>query len=150
MSEDRREIIRASGQNPKKSTDFYRPMDAADKRFSHLRELFRRDPARQWTLAEMAREVNLSVSHLNRIFKAETGFAPLRFLREMRLKIAAELLQNSFLSVKEIRCRAGLWDKSAFIRDFKKKFGITPTEYRNQTSENPPAEFDNLAEGKSA
>ena len=108
------------------------------------------DLARRWTLAAMAREINVSVSHLNRLFRAETGLAPLRFLREARLRRAADLLRNSFLSVKEIRCRAGLWDKSAFIRDFKKNFGLTPTEYRNQTGENPPSEFDNLAEGKGA
>jgi AraC-like DNA-binding protein len=124
--------------------------NGADKRIAHLRKLLLADLARQWTADAMAREINVSVSHLGRLFRAETGLAPLQFLREARLALAADLLRNSFLSVKEIRCRAGLWDKSAFIRDFKKKFGVTPTEYRNQTSENPPAEFDNLAEGKSA
>lgn len=80
----------------------------------------------------MARRVNLSISHLTRLFKTETGLAPLGYLREMRLERAAELLESSFLTVKEIRAVCGLGDKSRFIKDFKKHFGTTPTGYRKR------------------
>ena len=79
----------------------------------------------------MAQRVNLSVSHLCRLFKAETGLPPMLYLREMRLEKAAHLLGNSFLTVKEIRVQTGLRDKSLFVKDFKKKYGAPPTAFRN-------------------
>lgn len=102
-----------------------------DRRVLYLRNLFWRDPAYRWTAREMAERVNLSPSHLCRIFKAETGLPPTIYLREMRLEKAARLLENSFFSVKEIRARTGLTDKSLFVKDFKKKYDVPPTVYRN-------------------
>jgi predicted transposase len=44
---------------------------------------------------------------------------------------AAILLTTTFLSVKEIVRRVGLTDESHFVRDFKRLYGMTPSEYRN-------------------
>jgi predicted transposase len=44
---------------------------------------------------------------------------------------AATLLTTTFLSVKEIVRRIGLTDESHFVRDFKRLYGMTPSEYRN-------------------
>jgi AraC-like DNA-binding protein len=44
---------------------------------------------------------------------------------------AATLLTTTFLSVKEIVRRIGLTDESHFVRDFKRIYGMTPSEYRN-------------------
>ena len=44
---------------------------------------------------------------------------------------AKELLETSFLSVKEIAHRVGLNDESHFVRDFKMIYGLTPISYRN-------------------
>ena len=44
---------------------------------------------------------------------------------------AATLLTTTFLSVKEIVRRVGLTDESHFVRDFKRLYGMTPSEYRN-------------------
>ena len=46
------------------------------------------------------------------------------------MKEAAVLLSTTFLSVKEIMARVGFSDESHFVRDFKKIYGMTPTEYR--------------------
>ena len=42
------------------------------------------------------------------------------------------LLTTTFLSVKEIVRRVGLTDESHFVRDFKRFYGVTPSEYRNE------------------
>ena len=102
----------------------------SDRRISYLKKVFLSDLSFNWSLNEMTKRVNISISHLNRLFKAETGLSPLQFLREMRLDEAANLLKSSFLSVKEIRVSTGLRDKSTFIKDFKKKYGMTPSDYR--------------------
>ena len=102
----------------------------ADRRVSHLTKAFRADLSRAWSLPEMARRVNLSASHLNRIFRAATGRPPMQFLIDLRLEEAARLLEGSFLSVKEIRIAVGFGDKTMFIKAFKARYGVTPKEYR--------------------
>lgn len=105
-----------------------------DKRISYLKEIFHGDLSYPWTVAEMAQKVNVSVSHLNRLFKAGFNQSPMQFLQNLRLERAADLLESSFLSVKEIRCCAGFSDKSVFIKSFKKKYGMPPLDYRKQSS----------------
>lgn len=86
--------------------------------------------ARKLSLAELGRQVNLSPSHLSRIFKAETGQAPLQYLRQVRMERSGELLRTTFLTVREIRSLVGITDEGHFLRDFKKAHGMTPREYR--------------------
>ena len=47
---------------------------------------------------------------------------------------SADLLTGTFLSVKEITFEAGFRDESHFVRDFKRIYGMTPTEYRKSTT----------------
>lgn len=56
------------------------------------------------------------------------------YLNELRLEKARELLEDErcFLQIKEIGHQVGLVNDSHFTRDFKKKYGLTPTEYRKQ------------------
>lgn len=93
-------------------------------------ELMRGDLSRGLSLEALARAVNLSPSRLHNVFKSETGLSPARYLKKLRLERAKELLEESFFSVKEIRVRVGIGDESHFVRDFKKAYGLTPTEYR--------------------
>jgi transcriptional regulator GlxA family with amidase domain len=78
----------------------------------------------------MADSVNLSTSHLHYLFKIETGMSPARYLRTIRMELAKELLETTFLSVKEIMVQVGLNDASHFVRNFKKQYGLNPTAYR--------------------
>ncbi|MDQ3800667.1 MAG: helix-turn-helix transcriptional regulator [Acidobacteriota bacterium] len=80
----------------------------------------------------MARLVRISPSRLQHIFKEQTGWSINRYLRELRLKKAAALLTESFLSVKEIRCTVGITDTRHFASDFKRRYGMTPSSYRNE------------------
>ena len=91
-----------------------------------MREEFRQEPS----LSEMAQFVNLSQSRLRYLFKRETGIAPGHYLRAFRLERARELLETTFLSVKEIISTIGVNDQSHFIREFKKSYGLTPAQYR--------------------
>ena len=97
-----------------------------EKVVTRMREEFRRDPS----LSEMAQIVNLSASRLRYLFKKETGVAPGHFLKTFRLEQAKELLETTFLSVKEIIRSVGVSDQSHFIREFKKFYGLTPAQYR--------------------
>jgi hypothetical protein len=57
---------------------------------------------------------------------------PMRYLRVLRMERAKDLLESSFLSVKEIGFRVGLTDESHFVRDFKATYGLSPACYRTQ------------------
>ena len=87
---------------------------------------------------ELADAVNLSPSHLRRVFKAETGIPLNRYLKSLRLQKSKELIEHTFLNIKQIMFAVGVKDKSQFARDFKNFTGFTPTEYaaRFRSTEN--------------
>lgn len=70
--------------------------------------------------------VNLSPSRFHHLFKAETGKAPMTFINCRRMREAEGLLTTTFLSVKEVRYRAGFCDYGHFMHDFKREHGVTP------------------------
>ena len=78
----------------------------------------------------LSSSVNLSPPRLRQLFKEETGLPPMQYIKRLRMKRAAKLLQESFFSVKEIVFMSGSTDVSHFVRDFKKQYGATPSEFR--------------------
>lgn len=92
----------------------------------------RADVRGELSLSEFAQSVNLSVWRLCHIFKSDVGVPPMRYLRVLRMERAKDLLESSFLSVKEIAYRVGLNDESHFVRDFKSTYGSSPACYRTQ------------------
>jgi transcriptional regulator GlxA family with amidase domain len=79
---------------------------------------------------DMARAVNLSSSYLAHVFKAETDLSLMQYLKLLRMAKAKELMETTFLSVKQIMNRVGVRDKGHFSRDFKRTYGLTPTQYK--------------------
>lgn len=98
--------------------------------------MMREDVRGELCLTEFAQSVNLSVWRLCHIFKSDVGMPPMRFLRLLRMERAKDLLESSFLSVKEIAYRVGLNDESHFVRDFKSTYGSSPALYRSHFRRN--------------
>ncbi|KDN56701.1 hybrid sensor histidine kinase/response regulator transcription factor [Flavobacterium seoulense] len=67
--------------------------------------------------------------------KSLTGFSPVEFIRDVRIKRAAQLLANSQLLIKEIAYMTGFSDMKYFTKSFKNKYNLTPTEYRQKHKE---------------
>ena len=82
------------------------------------------------SVEDIAREVNLSASYLAHLFKAETGVSLLQYLKSFRMRKAKELIETTFLNVKQVMYRVGVKDKCHFARDFKKMYGLTPAQYK--------------------
>lgn len=101
------------------------------ERVKRVIELMHGDPSRTFTLGKMAESVNLSPPYFCYLFKSITGVPPAKYLKSLRMQQAATLLTTTFLSVKEIVRRVGLSDESHFVRDFKRYYGVTPSEFRN-------------------
>jgi transcriptional regulator GlxA family with amidase domain len=107
-----------------------------DKRVEKIIQMMREDVRGELSLAELAQSVNLSVWRLCHIFKTDVGMPPIRYLRVLRMERAKDLLESSFLSVKEIAYQVGLNDESHFVRDFKSTYGLSPAIYRSHFRNN--------------
>lgn len=83
-----------------------------------------------YSIGDLAAQLRLSPSHLQRLFKHETGLRMGDWLITFRLQKAAYLLANSYLSVKEVARAAGYEHVSSFIRAFERRYVLTPTRYR--------------------
>ncbi|MBZ0154671.1 MAG: DNA-binding response regulator [Alphaproteobacteria bacterium] len=82
-------------------------------------------------LSGLAREAHLSKYHFCRIFKQHVGVSPKRFIINLRIEKAKELLVKEEMNVSLAALEAGFNDLSNFIKEFKKYTGITPTAYRS-------------------
>lgn len=107
----------------------------------------RADVRGEMSLAEFAQSVNLSVWRLSHIFKSDVGMPPIRYLRLLRMERAKNLLESSFLSVKEIAFQVGLNDESHFVRDFKSTYGFSPALYRSHFKNKSATEEHNGTNG---
>lgn len=87
----------------------------------------------QIDLQELAGSLYINPDYLRHIFKQELGESPLNYLIRKRLDSACEMLSLSDLAVGKIACRVGLENAYYFSRIFRKRLGMTPTEYRKKT-----------------
>lgn len=79
---------------------------------------------------DLSRDLCMSRSYLYPKFQSITGQTPNHFIRSIRLKRAAQLLQTNTHNVSEIAWTIGINDIKYFNKYFKEEFGVTPTEYR--------------------
>lgn len=107
-----------------------------DHRIEKIVALIKADPAKEFRLDELSQCVNLSASRLSHLFKRDTGMSVISFVRTVRIKAAEELLENSYLSIKEIRARIGFDDESNFVRAFERVHDISPSRYRISSRNN--------------
>jgi transcriptional regulator GlxA family with amidase domain len=94
--------------------------------------LMRADLRREWKLATLAAQVNLSASHLAHLFKAALGVSIYQYLIGLRMERAGKLLVTTALRVGEVMECVGISDPGHFTQAFKKRYGLTPTEYRRR------------------
>ena len=87
-------------------------------------------------LSEVAEMVNMSESSFCRFFKQHTSKSFIDFLTDIRLGAASRALIDSSLSIAEIGYDCGFNNLSNFNRIFKKKKGVTPSEFRDNYSKN--------------
>jgi YesN/AraC family two-component response regulator len=99
---------------------------------AEARRLLVEDPERQHTTPSLAREVGLSERHLVRQFREVFGKTPRRYLTEVRMQRAADLLRTTRLGIEQIAQAAGYASIKTFDRIFKRVHGLTPSEFRSR------------------
>jgi AraC-like DNA-binding protein len=90
------------------------------------------EPAQQWRLDDLARDVNLDPAYLGRLFAEHVGLTPMSFLARVRAEHAATLLTRSTLSAAQVGAAVGWGDPTYFARRFRTLVGLTPSEYRRR------------------
>ena len=86
--------------------------------------------AEQLTLPEIGAALNVSSYHLARTFRAHTGYSLHGYRLELRLRLAADLVANGAVDLKEVATRAGFSSHSHLTRAFRKVFGVPPSAMR--------------------
>lgn len=86
------------------------------------------------TLDDLARIAYLSKYYYTRAFNKYVGMSPYEYLNAVRISKAMNLLIVTDLSVDEVGWKTGFQGSRNLIRQFKKNLGITPREYRKDTS----------------
>jgi AraC-like DNA-binding protein len=79
---------------------------------------------------EIARNVGVAYTHLLEVFRKYTGLTPYQYFLQMRILRAKELLQDPNLSIKQVAATMQFENQYYFARLFKKKTGMTPTEWK--------------------
>jgi AraC-like DNA-binding protein len=107
--------------------------------FSDLIDFLRHNLHRDIPVSEMADIMRLSRSHFTRLFRHEMGMSPRVYLEDLRLKTAMGILLEENSTVKETAGRCGIGDENYFCRLFKKRYGISPGNFKKkELSCDPP------------
>ncbi len=81
-------------------------------------------------LSRLAEQVYLSSNYLSNIFTKHTGCSLNKYIKEVRLEKARELLLSTNMKIADIGQRVGYDNTSYFIKKFQEKYGVTPEKYR--------------------
>lgn len=85
------------------------------------------------TIQQIAEELGFSYSTFRKLFKEFTGIAPTMYQQELQLQRAKELLSTTDESIKEIAYRLNFESPDYFYAKFKKKTGMSASDYRRLT-----------------
>lgn len=113
-----------------RSNDFYQN-ENIEKMYSYIRENFNK----KIKLEDVAKFLNISVVSFTSLIKQHTGKSFIDILNEMRLSLATRQLIETNTSIARICFNCGFNNVSNFNRIFKRKQGITPSEFRNNIPE---------------
>jgi AraC-like DNA-binding protein len=105
---------------------------ASDARISSAVVAIHSDPARNWTLAELARHVGMSRSSLADCFRTTVGTPPGEYVTAVRMQRARAMLHGRDASVAEVAASVGYASEAAFSRAFKRTTGVPPSRIRSQ------------------
>jgi AraC-like DNA-binding protein len=88
--------------------------------------------ARPLRVKDLARHAKMSNSHFAHRFSEIARVSPMRYLREVRLERARELLATSGARSSTVAAEVGFESPAHFTRQFRRRFGVAPTEYASR------------------
>ncbi len=89
----------------------------------------------QYSVEDLSSDVAISRVHLFRKMKKLLDVSPSRYMRNYRLKKAAEILSREHTRIVDVADEVGFEDSNYFVKCFKEKYGISPSKYSKQIIE---------------
>ncbi|CAO3436871.1 AraC family transcriptional regulator [Azospirillum doebereinerae] len=105
-----------------------------DPRLGRVITALHRDPGRNWTVADLAAEMGSSRSVFAERFLAVTGLTPVRYVTELRMRLAAQWIGRERVSIDDAAYRLGYGSQAAFSRAFKRVMGHPPGAARGEAA----------------
>ena len=100
------------------------------QRLNQVRMNIQNAPHKKWDVASIAREVNLSPTHFQRLYKSFFDTTCIQDIIQSRIKNAQFYLRTTDMSIQSLSVFCGYDNELHFMRQFKKYTGMTPSEYR--------------------
>jgi AraC-like DNA-binding protein len=101
-----------------------------DPQIGRAISLIQREPARDWTVASLARELAMSRSAFAARFTELVGEPAMQYLTRWRMNVAFDALRDDGATVGELAARLGYRSEAAFARAFKRVVGVPPGAVR--------------------
>jgi AraC-like DNA-binding protein len=86
------------------------------------------------TLVDISKNLGYTKQHIIRIFKENINITPMVYINNEKLSIATKLLFETNYSIEKISTTCGFEDPNYFSRLFKKRYGLSPTKYKDEFS----------------
>ncbi|OYX10900.1 MAG: AraC family transcriptional regulator, partial [Rhizobiales bacterium 32-66-8] len=128
-------LKRAGGQ-----TQFSVPLalqEADDDDFEALHGWMHDHLAADLRVEALAARAAMSPRTFARVYLAKTGRTPAKVVEELRLEAARRALEETQQSIKEIAARCGFLDEERMRRALRRRFGVSPQEYRDKFGTRP-------------
>lgn len=109
-----------------------RPSLKTIAKISDIAKMISRRPAHRFSIAEMAKHAKMSESYFTALFRSVVGLPPYAYLSKCRLDMARTRLAETTASVADIAHDLGFASPQHLATQFRKTYGLTPTEWRKQ------------------
>lgn len=107
--------------------------ESANKIIEQIKGLIEENYEQDLSLEGIAQKVYLTPSYLSYLFKKETGQSLIRYITQVRMDKAVELLRDTNIKIVDICQMLGYRSSNYFIQSFRQHYGVTPAKYRETT-----------------
>jgi transcriptional regulator GlxA family with amidase domain len=125
-------LIEALRSTPSENTPPGLLRGLADARLAAAMRYMHGNPARSWTVAQLAKKTALSRSAFFERFTRAVGLPPMEYLLAWRMALAKDLLRRSELGLAEVAARVGYGSASTFSTAFSRHVGKPPSRYARE------------------
>jgi transcriptional regulator GlxA family with amidase domain len=114
-------------------------MQLADRApFQELVQHIADHPAEDLSLPALAARVHMSPRHFTRVFRAQLGMSPARYVERSRLETARRRLEESDMSIEAVAATCGFGSSETLRRIFVQSLSVSPAEYRRRFGTRTP------------
>jgi len=108
-----------------------------DQELLNLRKSIMNNPQADWSIADMAKQLHLSMGYLQSLYKKKFGVSCMDDVIRSRVRRAKDLLTNTDGTIAAIAAQCGYNNVEHFCRQFKSVCGVTPKNFRNDIRKLP-------------